>query len=684
MERESRSIGKIYGCLRYGGPPNFYSTVYGLTDFNPHCALTAISEGKDQTLPATAPDWQHWRPDRPTAPHWYTAERFRALVTLLLGKERDGGKARSVNEFIREFHGLSATAKAKAIAQGVGLTGAMLHDLVDGDDVDMKRLTALLLAMQTAARPVKPEALGLLGQGHLTANVEGYGAAADSVEYRRALGEVEGLPYVLEVAFGVKRDGSQMRTLSVGINFSPALTQPFPALDTALTEARCTCHDPVVVLVHLACPLVSFADRGKSRALVSPVIAADLQRLVKLATARFTQAKRQADRNDRMDARALEELRNAHKVKPMTVKAAAWKVMEQAYRKASSNGTLPANARQIMYAARPLIIELTGKASPWKKSSTFTQNLLPDFIEAHPDLCASWDVVFDDRGHFAEPHTGRKIGVGTLAVRGYIQEWTDSVGDGVTAPELEASVDTTGPALRYRFALFVEKEGFNLLLERAQIQERYDLALLSTKGMSVTAARALVERLSKHGVTIFVLHDFDKSGFTICHTLQTDTRRYRFKTAPHVIDLGLRLGDVEDMGLDSEAVSYSSDVDPRPGLIQHGATPEEAAYLVTGQQEGRWVGQRVELNALDSQQFIDWVEGKLQAHGVTKFLPDADTLKVAWKRNWRIAQLNEAIASAVKNLPDPPDPPADLEQKMKERLAAHPAIGWDKALEVNP
>ena len=667
-------------------PPDFYSVVCATADFNPHCTLTATAPGLHKTFPATAPGWAHWRPDRPTAPHWYTPERLRALVALLLHTEQRTGKARSVNEFIREFHGLSGTAKAKAVAQTANLTGAMLRDLVHAGDVDMPRLSALLAALRDAARPVKPDALGLLGQDHCAVQLQRYGVAPDSIEYRRAMGEADGLPYCLEVAFGVKRDGMPTRTLRVGINFSPALGQPFAVLDTALTEARCTQWDPVALLVHLVCPLVKFTDRGKTRALLPDAVAADLQRLVKLATARFAQAKRQADRNDRMDARAMDELRNAHKLRPMTVKAAAWQVMAQAYLKASSNGTLPANARQMMYAARPLIIELTGKASPWKNSSTFTQGLLPDYMEAHPEQCASWDVVFDDRGHFAEPHTAHRIGVGTLAVRNYIRQWeSEVITEALDHPDqLATELPTTGPALRFRFALFVEKEGFNPLLERARIAQRYDLALLSTKGMSVTAARALVERLSESGVTIFVLHDFDKSGFTICHTLQTDTRRYRFKAAPRVIDLGLRLADVEAMNLDSEAVDYSGDANPRPGLIERGATPAEAAYLVTGQKDGRWTGKRVELNAMDSQQFLDWLEGKLQAHGVAKFIPaDVATLKAAWSRAWRIQELNKAIAKTAEALPEPPEPPADLAEQVRARLKAQPTLRWDSALLEN-
>ena len=45
----------------------------------------------------------------------------------------------------------------------------------------------------------------------------------------------------------------------------------------------------------------------------------------------------------------------------ISIKAAAWDGMEAAYLKASGNGKFPANARQVYYAARPRILELTGK-----------------------------------------------------------------------------------------------------------------------------------------------------------------------------------------------------------------------------------------------------------------------------------------------------------------------------------
>ena len=41
-------------------------------------------------------------------------------------------------------------------------------------------------------------------------------------------------------------------------------------------------------------------------------------------------------------------------------------------------------------------------------------------MRSHPSLTANWNIAWDDRGHFSEPHTGHEIGLGTLAVRGYI------------------------------------------------------------------------------------------------------------------------------------------------------------------------------------------------------------------------------------------------------------------------
>ena len=166
----------------------------------------------------------------------------------------------------------------------------------------------------------------------------------------------------------------------------------------------------------------------------------------------------------------------------LSQKDAAAQVMEAAYLAASANGTLPANARQVMYAARPKIEALTnGKRLD---DQYFCQTLLPGFMEEHE---VDWDVVFDARGHFAEPHEGAIVNLGTLGVRNYLKEIREAKFED---PELHAAeISTYGPDRNFGAVLFIEKEGFQPLFERIKLAELHDIAIMSTKGISVTAAR---------------------------------------------------------------------------------------------------------------------------------------------------------------------------------------------------
>jgi hypothetical protein len=422
-------------------------------------------------------------------------------------------------------------------------------------------------------------------------------------------------------------------------------------------------------------------DRGKTRVVLPGKIKALLKDAVTGVTKPWKAFKRQADRDDRVHQRDQEHWLKAQQAKKLSVKEAVYQVMERAYLKASANGTLPANARQIMYAARPLVLALTG-GQCWKQSSYFTQKLLPDFIKAYPGQTAQWDVVFDARGSFHEPHTRAQIGLGTLGVREYISEWTADVPESFATLQLPHACQTSGPCNRYRYVLFIEKEGFDPLLQQARMKERFDLALMSTKGMSVIAARQLIEDLTKQGVTIFVLHDFDKSGFSILHTLRSNTRRYQYAVAPMIIDLGLRLADVRHMDLQSEVVEFDGNVDPRLNLRESGATEEECDFLVTPQRGHKWSGQRVELNAMDSQQFITWLEGKLIAAGVQKLVPDQMMLGKAYRQAWRSARVQRVVNEALRATKDEAHavlPPPQLEEHIRKMITGT-ARSWDEAV----
>jgi hypothetical protein len=356
----------------------------------------------------------------------------------------------------------------------------------------------------------------------------------------------------------------------------------------------------------------------------------------------------------------------------MTVREAAWRAMPQAYLKASSNGTLPAHARQIMYAARGEIQRLAGRMLD---DQYFTQQLLPDFMNERSDMTAEWDVVFDARGHFHEPHTGRVVPLGTIEVRRHLREVERH-----TLPELQMDLQemaifpTCGPGHRYGAILFVEKEGFLPLFRAVRLAERYDLAIMSTKGLSVTASRLLVDQLcATHEVPLLVLHDFDKSGFSILGTLRRDTRRYAFRNRIEVVDLGLRLEDVEDSGLETEEVVHRSD--PAANLRENGATELEIAFLRA---------RRVELNAFASADFIAWIERKLEQYGVVKIVPDETALTMAWRRSVAArhvaSQLQSAIQEARRHAAEA-SVPEDLATLVATGLRANPTQSWDDVVQ---
>jgi hypothetical protein len=398
----------------------------------------------------------------------------------------------------------------------------------------------------------------------------------------------------------------------------------------------------------------------------------DLESMVKAAitkaTRNFYTEKKVSKRSERLSRRGRIRLSTRH-YSEKNVWRATCEVIQEAYMRASANNTLPANARQIMYQARPLIQKLTTKM--WKNDELFTQNYLPRFLRENPSLTSTWDVVYDARGHFEEPHTSHRVDLGTLGVRRYVRNWIDELPETKIEP-IGLEIKTHGPANRYRFALFIEKEGFDPLLASAEIAKLYDIAIMSTKGMSVTASRQLIESMSARGVTTLVVHDFDVAGFTICRTVQENTTRFQFKRPPKVEDLGLRLTDVNEMGLDSEDVDIDSD--PTHELEKCGATADEIAMLAEGQ--------RVELNAMTSAQFIDWLKQKLEERGVKKIVPPKEVLESIYTLAVLTKKVNDEIARVQTEWGTNGhiDIPPDLDEQVRALMIEKPNLSWDLAV----
>jgi hypothetical protein len=395
-------------------------------------------------------------------------------------------------------------------------------------------------------------------------------------------------------------------------------------------------------------------------------IANDILDAVETATSKWTRQKKSEERHPGMIRYRTSRMTREPRT---TQKEAAWEVMEEAYMAASGGRReLPAKARQIFYQARRKIMALTEDKE--LAYGYFSQTLLPDYIEDHG---VSWNVVYDARGHFEEPHTNRNIGCGTLEVDNYLRAMKRP--EAVAAEFAAAAVEIIGPAGGFSAILYIEKEGFNPLFKAVNLANRYDLMIISNKGLSVTAARKLIDEIcGNNNLPLFVLHDFDADGFKIFGTLQRDTRRYQFSNAFEVTDLGLRLPDITGLEREPAAATKTRASLLRAQLANNGATDGEIAILLS---------ERVELNALTSDALIAMIERKLKAYGLKKVIPDDKLLGDTYRAFHRSNELREQFeklegkfkASKIKV-------PKNLKARVEAKLRRHPDLRWDDALKL--
>jgi hypothetical protein len=395
-------------------------------------------------------------------------------------------------------------------------------------------------------------------------------------------------------------------------------------------------------------------------------IAADIVDAVETATRKWTRQKKSEERHPGMiryrSSRMTKEPRT-------TQKEAAWQIMEDAYMAASGGGRLPAKARQIYYQARPKIMALTDDKE--LAYGYFSQTLLPDYIEEHG---VDWNVVYDARGHFEEPHSNRRIGCGTIEVGNYLYAMKDD--PEVIAADFEgASVSIIGPSGGFGAVLFCEKEGFDPLFKAANLANRYDLMIISSKGVSVTAARRLIDDVcGDNNLPLFVLHDFDVAGFMIAATLERDTRRYQFVNTFEVVDLGLRLDDIAGLEREPAAATKTSAGILREQLAENGAADAEIAILLT---------ERVELNAMASDDLIAMIERKLKDYGLKKVIPDDDVLAEAYRAFHRSQELREEFEEMESEFEETEvKVPKTLNKQVRAVLEKHPDLRWDDAIKI--
>jgi hypothetical protein len=159
----------------------------------------------------------------------------------------------------------------------VGCSHQLLAQFFGVKEVNREGIAKLLASMRRHTKPVATKHLGIIGADHLKQRFLAAGGNAETFKYQQRKGLTsEGIPYVVEFAFGLHESGLTQgtavpRKFICGANWSVGINNPFRSfgstgegLESTLLKVRANASSPVICALHLASAYVQYADRGKS------------------------------------------------------------------------------------------------------------------------------------------------------------------------------------------------------------------------------------------------------------------------------------------------------------------------------------------------------------------------------------------------------------------------------------
>jgi DNA topoisomerase VI subunit B len=357
--------------------------VRGAALYNPHASVGLRHHGHPSTDPAemynpTTPKdpsrFKKVKPNAPTSPHWYDVAALEQNVFAHIKDAREGtGKDLPIGEYIGTFAGLKRTQLQAEVRRHLSIHPVRnLSDFEEmGEEERRVAVRALLDAMQRKTEPPKHDALGKLGKAHLKARFEEMYGIVDpaSFRYQMTQGYQCGLPWRFEVAIAKVARPAQ---LFAGVNYSPTFGDPLGGkllktpegyaygLEGLLTDLHVIPWESVwapygpadeqphtAVAVHLISPVVSYQDLGKSRVDTRGMLPLPGQKTIEAAL--WDAAKPLYKEEKRRRKQASRPARGAEPSgeKQPDLKEASFRVMEDAVRHVSGDGTLPYGARRL-------------------------------------------------------------------------------------------------------------------------------------------------------------------------------------------------------------------------------------------------------------------------------------------------------------------------------------------------
>jgi DNA topoisomerase 6 subunit A-like protein/histidine kinase/DNA gyrase B/HSP90-like ATPase len=500
-----------------------------------------------------------------------------------------------------QFHELLCAAGSRPVRELIasldGCTGATAGVIVAAakltrttcNTVKADQATALLAAARHHAKPVTAERLGAIGAdafaGYVYVTVAGvakFGSVAPVAE----------IPFVVE-CWAAKATRGETR-LTVCVNRTPITGEIYAARDKREidafgcglrhTIAQAPIEAQFVLVINIMTPHMPITSDGKEPNL-RPFL-------------------------DSIAAAAAKAVKKAHRPTSegrITQKDIVLDHIDAAIADVSGGEGLPFNQRQLLYVLRPIVRDETGK----ELTTPNFNNIITDYENEHGEIPLMYR---EPRGSIYHPHRGEMVMLGTLSVENYERpQWT------------------------FNKVVFIEKEGWVEALKAVRWPERHDCMLMSSKGFTTRAARDLVDKLAEHDepVTIFCVHDADAYGTMIHQTFQEATKA-RDARKIRIINLGLEPWEAVEMGLQIEGVDEK---DRRKPVADYVCDRED------GEHWDDWLqAHRVELNAMTTPQFIEWLDGKMASYA--KLIPPADVLEA--ELNARVEdKVREAIVARI-------------------------------------
>jgi len=148
---------------------------------------------------------------------------------------------------------------------------------------------------------------------------------------------------------------------------------------------------------------------------------------------------------------------------------------------------------------------------------------------------------------------------------------------------------------------------------------------------------------------------------------------------PNVIDIGLRLADIEELGIGEDYWERVSDrgeeYQRAENLRENGAGEKEIKFLLR---------RRVEINALTSAQLVRFIETKLQKHRIKKIIPTKAELDEAYQQFRNSLKIENAVRKQLRTLENgarhKTPVPKNLSRQVAAYLKSNPATRWDFAV----